>query len=129
MLALSKVDVKLYKTSVIVNATCDYKDETWPKCTVTIKGPAFRDDLLPIKNNLSALQRRASELANPKSISQLARQEAGERSANNLMSTQRPHPQSAVQSLRPRASNRPPSNAHQPVTGSCGSWHVWLLFF
>ena len=63
MLALSKVGVAAYNTSVLVNATCEYDGKSFSRCTVTFKGAVFKNELQPIKGDPTALEKRAIELA------------------------------------------------------------------
>ena len=115
MLALSKVKVAAYNTSVLVNATCEYDGESFSRCTVTFKGAVFKNELQPIKGDPTALEKRATELAEPKFIAQIENKMAKRKLAALAVEstppakrrTQRAPEQTGVGSFKP-APRHPP---------------------
>jgi hypothetical protein len=77
MLALSKVGVAAYNTSVLVKATCECDGEFFSQCTDTFKGAVFKNELQSIKGDPTALEKRATELAaEPKFLAQIKKKMA-----------------------------------------------------
>jgi hypothetical protein len=76
VLGLSKVTATAYNTSVLVKATCKYDGELFSKCTAVIRGAVFKNELQPIKGGPTALEKRATELAGPKSFAQIKKKMA-----------------------------------------------------
>jgi hypothetical protein len=56
-----------------VKATCEYDGKFFGKCTVTMTGAVFKNELQPIKGGPTALKKRATELAEPKFIAQIVK--------------------------------------------------------
>ena len=76
MLALSKAKVTAYNARVLVRATCELDGELFSKCTVEFSGAVFKSELQPIKGDPTALEKRATELAEPKFIAQIKKKMA-----------------------------------------------------
>jgi hypothetical protein len=70
-LSLSKVRAAAYNTSVLVKATCECDGELFSQCTAAFKGAVFKNELQPIKGGPTALEKRATELAEPKFLAQI----------------------------------------------------------